>query len=231
MDFVGAAQSGGSIPACAGEPFCYPLYAPACGVYPRVCGGTICRIPQPPGVDGLSPRVRGNRPDDRGNGACRGSIPACAGEPKTPFRIPTAAPVYPRVCGGTPASYPPAGRLPGLSPRVRGNRAGDCARPLVWRSIPACAGEPPGRRKRGPGRRVYPRVCGGTRARPWPAKSCQGLSPRVRGNPAVALGGVGQAGSIPACAGEPITGDYPQPSTAVYPRVCGGTWLGYLSSV
>ena len=30
----------GSIPACAGEPPAQPNCGAACGVYPRVCGGT-----------------------------------------------------------------------------------------------------------------------------------------------------------------------------------------------
>ena len=50
----------------------------------------------------------------------------------------------------------------GLSPRVRGNRVAPGRSPRVWRSIPACAGEP----HRDDGavlrQRVYPRVCGGT---------------------------------------------------------------------
>ncbi len=51
-----------SIPACAGEPA--PSLALHCQqrVYPRVCGGTHGQGPRPAGCDGLSPRVRGNRP-------------------------------------------------------------------------------------------------------------------------------------------------------------------------
>ena len=36
---------------------------PFVAVYPRVCGGTLCRRPLPKRVKGLSPRVRGNRQD------------------------------------------------------------------------------------------------------------------------------------------------------------------------
>ena len=51
----------GSIPACAGEPL-QPV-RPGCmeQVYPRVCGGTECGIQTLARVNGLSPRVRGNR--------------------------------------------------------------------------------------------------------------------------------------------------------------------------
>ena len=51
--------------------------------------------------------------------------------------------------------------------------------------------------------RVYPRVCGGTYPGPASSRKMWGLSPRVRGNPAIAAGG--------------------SPNDAVYPRVCGGT--------
>ena len=51
----------GSIPACAGEPPRLRLAATAFRVYPRVCGGTRFRVRSGPRVQGLSPRVRGNR--------------------------------------------------------------------------------------------------------------------------------------------------------------------------
>ena len=72
-----------SIPACAGEP--RPALAPAqsAGVYPRVCGGT--ELPPVIGIcgQGLSPRVRGNRHRRIFAGGEGGSIPACAGEPRS----------------------------------------------------------------------------------------------------------------------------------------------------
>ena len=59
---------GGSIPACAGEPFPAVRSEAPTRVYPRVCGGT--ERPGEPGhrVTGLSPRVRGNR--ERRTGRC-----------------------------------------------------------------------------------------------------------------------------------------------------------------
>ena len=53
----------GSIPACAGEP---PSTRPTSNdfpVYPRVCGGTAVAFMCLSKCRGLSPRVRGNRPD------------------------------------------------------------------------------------------------------------------------------------------------------------------------
>ena len=55
------------------------------------------------------------------------------------------------------------------------------------------------------------------------ATSSAGLSPRVRGNQFVGVGGVGADGSIPACAGEPDIIRHCDEDYWVYPRVCGGT--------
>ena len=53
-----------------------------------------------------------------------------------------------------------------------------------------------------------------------------GLSPRVRGNPLAGLqqSAVPNEGSIPACAGEPLSLHSRAVGDPVYPRVCGGTW-------
>ena len=66
-------------------------------------------------------------------------------------------------------------------------------------------------------------MCGGTLLRPRIAALAQGLSPRVRGNPAVLLPLPLRPRSIPACAGEPTRTASTAGSCAVYPRVCGGT--------
>ena len=72
-----------SIPACAGEPAVHIQRQPDGEVYPRVCGGTTrgLAMTRPPG--GLSPRVRGNPFRVSLVAADDGSIPACAGEPRT----------------------------------------------------------------------------------------------------------------------------------------------------
>ena len=153
--------------------------------------------------EGLSPRVRGNPPNDRELGPNPGSIPACAGEPPDAGKSYILPKVYPRVCGGTEGVA--AGRFVhiGLSPRVRGNRAleNDEGRPPG--SIPACAGEPDGGAPTVLAWRVYPRVCGGTNVLTRGSFRFEGLSPRVRGNRALENDERGPAGSIPACAGEP----------------------------
>ena len=153
----------GSIPACAGEPTGPVLEDLLDSVYPRVCGGTGTK-PKPPFTStGLSPRVRGE------------PLVADASRP-TPA-------VYPRVCGGTMESSWPAAKSWGLSPRVRGNRIQKTSMARPHRSIPACAGEPAFPCWCTAGRRVYPRVCGGTSVTLTASSSLAGLSPRVRGEP------------------------------------------------
>ena len=177
---------------------------------------------------GLSPRVRGNRPEPAAAPALVGSIPACAGEPYAQLRALQVDSVYPRVCGGTSGALLQRVSALGLSPRVRGNRGHRHRAPCQCGSIPACAGEPC---IAGPSlatKRVYPRVCGGTLTSNVEDGKAGGLSPRVRGNPEKQGDRPNRGRSIPACAGEPCA-YLPRPTaTEVYPRVCGGTRAGQL---
>ncbi len=212
-------------------------------VYPRVCGGTRLFLARSVRRNGLSPRVRGNPNGLLEPEILRGSIPACAGEPPSLVANWCRNGVYPRVCGGTLVRHwdtlksqglSPRVRgtstkllmlfvLMGLSPRVRGNRADGEDDPRHRGSIPACAGEPRGRRRRGRCGRVYPRVCGGTSAGGTFSARIRGLSPRVRGNPPIVAEYSCGRGSIPACAGEPSLSPPRRTARRVYPRVCGGT--------
>ena len=70
-----------SIPACAGEPAPSDSSAIVPVVYPRVCGGTADWYCDPAAMEGLSPRVRGNRYLVHAGLISERSIPACAGEP------------------------------------------------------------------------------------------------------------------------------------------------------
>ena len=177
-------------------------------------------------IRGLSPRVRGNHDGADRSHRNSGSIPACAGEPSSSNPPTKSARVYPRVCGGTVILYPSDPPLEGLSPRVRGNL--QVAAVLNGRngSIPACAGEPSADGRQHSVRGVYPRVCGGTVGPRAACLSPQGLSPRVRGNPRRWPPAAVQSGSIPACAGEPISFSPLGAAPGVYPRVCGGTKAG-----
>ena len=178
-----AGQRLGSIPACAGEPDSAATAWRPSWVYPRVCGGARV-APVAVVVDGgLSPRVRGSPGGDRGSALHRGSIPACAGEPRRPAGTRGPMRVYPRVCGGAHRQSQGRAFGEGLSPRVRGSQAQRQPVAHVIGSIPACAGEPRRRWSTTCGPRVYPRVCGGAADGVRVRVQGEGLSPRVRGSP------------------------------------------------
>ena len=131
-----------SIPACAGEPAPRGWRPGRRQVYPRVCGGTGIGVGITKAIEGLSPRVRGNR---HGHGIRtwrQRSIPACAGEPPSYVAKYAGPEVYPRVCGGPVATLIWHITRQGLSPRVRGNPRALRAGFNIASSIPACAGEP-----------------------------------------------------------------------------------------
>ncbi len=212
----------GSIPACAGEPARPPHRAGPARVHPRVCGGARATTVRAVVVDGPSPRVRGSHRRARRRALDARSIPACAGEPyyiRPRFALYT---VHPRVCGGAVDTY--NGCFPGYgpSPRVRGSHNALRCPSAKHGSIPACAGEPPPpRRPRCPGT-VHPRVCGGARPRFECGTRTRGPSPRVRGSRWPPILETSLLGSIPACAGEPLSLSCSALSLSVHPRVCGG---------
>ena len=212
-----------SIPACTGEP---QGRRPACRwarVYPRVYGGTVHWDRVRAGVDGLSPRVRGNPHHFARVRLREGSIPACTGEPRRPLRSSHSAWVYPRVYGGTDDTAASYLKVLGLSPRVRGNPSMAPPRIASGWSIPACTGEPTPEMLSSDLTKVYPRVYGGTLPGSRTPRRLGGLSPRVRGNPSIFTARAFTAGSIPACTGEPTALRAWPSSTRVYPRVYGGT--------
>ena len=92
-------------------------------------------------------------------------------------------------------------------------------------SIPACAGEPISPSWRYRRRRVHPRVCGGAKFDPAYKDALEGPSPRVRGSRLQKLPQSVTIGSIPACAGEPISRLTISACFRVHPRVCGGALI------
>ena len=192
-------------------------------VYPRGCGGTQIERLERAKASGLSPRVRGNPRPVRETRRYGRSIPAGAGEPGiSGWTVPTTT-VYPRGCGGTPASRGVGRYGRGLSPRVRGNLRDPVDEDDAAGSIPAGAGEPggvlPGVKRRG----VYPRGCGGTKGHYTLTNFLNGLSPRVRGNRTVFLALTTTLRSIPRGCGGTLLNPRNARKGQVYPRGCGGT--------
>ena len=130
--------------------------------------------------------------------------------------------VYPRVGGGAAVSASRNIRREGLSPRGRGSRFNSQLLQVVFRSIPAWAGEPTSRGFRPQAERVYPRVGGGAFLDIRKKPVAKGLSPRGRGSHRMRPGHLTARGSIPAWAGEPGLPHGGRAVLWVYPRVGGG---------
>ena len=191
--------------------------------YPRVCGGTDVQRAAAQVSEGLSPRVRGNPVLLLLGCYVWRTIPACAGEPWGHFYTHGRLGDYPRVCGGTNIAGANEMSSAGLSPRVRGNPFRCSALFSLFRTIPACAGEPTASASGSTRTGDYPRVCGGTILGGRVAHSASGLSPRVRGNPGFSQPNYPSKRTIPACAGEPWARLSGMLAPRDYPRVCGGT--------
>ena len=111
-----------SIPACAGKPEYEPSSGITTRVYPRVCGEALRDALFLELGEGLSPRVRGSHEHGAFTQGTVGSIPACAGKPRSARPWRRGSGVYPRVCGeALTVTWAPV-RWYGLSPRVRGSR-------------------------------------------------------------------------------------------------------------
>ena len=132
-----------------------------------------------------------------------GSIPARTGEPALESVGWPGVRVYPRAYGGTVIEQLDPPVMPGLSPRVRGNRVAPVGGVSLSGSIPARTGEPGWRGRALGASTVYPRAYGGTRARNAAPHTTAGLSPRVRGNLHRVEALTHMKRSIPARTGEP----------------------------
>ena len=199
---------------------------------------------------GLSPRGRGKRTARKASPTKTRSIPAWAGETGPHTRQYRLLQVYPRVGGGNMGKPGRAGNQGGLSPRGRGKRPAATSQVHLARSIPAWAGETPGRTPYPRRNRVYPRVGGGNGVTVPVHWSFEGLSPRGRGKPPTRAKCPPAKRSIPAWAGEtvvlPLCDERLRSIPAwagetytrcsgwecfrVYPRVGGGNASGYGNS-
>ena len=139
----------GTIPARAGEPMKGRSLRLRNGDYPRSCGGTFRRLAAGGPKTGLSPLVRGNQTALLAATGHHGTIPARAGEPRSPAHGQAHEGDYPRSCGGTLWPVVLVAGWAGLSPLVRGNLLKGGYKHERGGTIPARAGEPSSTR-RGP---------------------------------------------------------------------------------
>ena len=150
-----------------------------------------------------------------------GIIPACAGNTRI---IAARCPVsrdHPRVCGEHANTRASPKTLTGSSPRVRGTLESVSCEGEHRGIIPACAGNTAILKSCRFGIRDHPRVCGEHLGCVRVCERVMGSSPRVRGTRFVDDLPVGQAGIIPACAGNTIRVTSSTRSRWDHPRVCG----------
>ena len=220
----------GLSPHMRGNPSLPTCRMPPSRSIPAHAGEPVSHCRRCPSDRGLSPHMRGNLPCQRPRWQPRGSIPAHAGEPHQSTVSVALTQVYPRTCGGTVQRKVQGETQSGLSPHMRGNHDPEADGVPRGRSIPAHAGEPwwPRRTRARP--RVYPRTCGGTTF--WTVLSvvAKGLSPHMRGNPLQVRASLQNIRSIPAHAGEPLTATPGRYVATVYPRTCGGTAMGTMTT-
>ena len=200
-------------------------------VYPRVGGGTPYGSLTVASNDGLSPRGRGNLWAANTAPTFSRSIPAWAGEPQRRVTVMQTWAVYPRVGGGTRATWPAVPSTRGLSPRGRGNLGYTADGGTFCGSIPAWAGEPVAHSACCLLVTVYPRVGGGTPGDIMAMYGGMGLSPRGRGNRIPKTMPWPHRRSIPAWAGEPDLPPSLKRRAEVYPRVGGGTLMAHLQTI
>ena len=171
-----------SIPACAGKPRKLAVSGTVKWVHPRVCGEATPTVRRVPLARGPSPRVRGSRIDVTLDRGALGSIPACAGKPRSCPIARTRRWVHPRVCGEATAASNAAFCCAGPSPRVRGSPDDEPFALCSGGSIPACAGKPPSASIPVMRVWVHPRVCGEATLAVSATQPPPGPSPRVRGS-------------------------------------------------
>ena len=151
---------------------------------------------------GLSPHIRGKRSSRRRPVRSGGSIPAYTGETKTDSWSSRGKRVYPRIYGGNDDFSVSLGGFRGLSPHIRGKRAGYRHSHGHIGSIPAYTGETADDLAAAVLQRVYPRIYGGNIRRYYEEMGIQGLSPHIRGKLLPHGRSVTWRGSIPAYTGE-----------------------------
>ena len=192
------------IPAGAGKPPRSRRRGASTWADPRGRGETSSAMTPFNPVDGRSPRARGNPAPARSTSRCRRPIPAGAGKPWRRSAARALERADPRGRGETLRARQTTSRPPGRSPRARGNHT----YVMEWIAragpIPAGAGKPGRRARRGLGAGADPRGRGETPSPSSDHPRSYGRSPRARGN-LQQRGSLGRlAGPIPAGAGKPV---------------------------
>ena len=190
-------------------------------VHPRACGDNVCGGGLRGARFGSPPRVRGQ---------CQAARSLCYGERFTPARAGTirrrqrvrcAASVHPRACGDNGVPGVTEMFVTGSPPRVRGQYQHSVRGKDDGRFTPARAGTMTSGNVVTVTKAVHPRACGDNHKRRAVERITSGSPPRVRGQLALILLGVGLIRFTPARAGTIPTCRAATSRTAVHPRACG----------
>ena len=150
-------------------------------VHPRACGEHMTSLGSNITTIGSSPRVRGTHHAEQVKSLLDRFIPARAGN--TTIRIVRGRfhAVHPRACGEHMFPDEETARLYGSSPRVRGTHRGGPAEWMLFRFIPARAGNTVPFDLISLISPVHPRACGEHSKLSGQTVPAVGSSPRVRG--------------------------------------------------
>ena len=209
------------IPACAGNTTSLKLNCPIFKDHPRLCGEYFAQIQLHCSYTGSSPPVRGILRKNAVMGYEVGIIPACAGNTAKVQRSGVLRQDHPRLCGEYHHSSPMGekerdhprlcgeyffrsfffkiGR--GSSPPVRGILRSLHSETLLFRIIPACAGN--------------------TVQHIDIVRIVEGSSPPVRGIHNIAPPSIESTRIIPACAGNTEATVFRILCVRDHPRLCG----------
>ena len=208
----------GIIPACAGNTWSATLPAPTVWDHPRMRGEHRLGSPFRPDVPGSSPHARGTRLIEMFVQLFRGIIPACAGNTFTPPTFHTAQRDHPRMRGEHDYTAKAVADYVGSSPHARGTPADQRDSIGTVGIIPACAGNTWRSSLRRFATGDHPRMRGEHFGEICVRVRAQGSSPHARGTRVHACASAGDAGIIPACAGNTflfrldliVDGDHPR---------------------
>ena len=214
-------QTGGIIPAYAGNTFSATPTPTSTGDHPRACGEHVVVELVPCVSLGSSPRMWGTHHTRPVRGRGTGIIPAYAGNTLRKTKRTVRARDHPRVCGEhawfAATSYVAAGS----SPRMRGTLSEVWVFRLLRGIIPAYAGNT---KLSGSSVSVlgdHPRVCGEHDKQGNLPQVGTGSSPRMRGTPRQCVVERVDVGIIPAYAGNTLQAPECLLLDRDHPRVCG----------
>ena len=215
MHGISPALAGNTPPKCRRRPRWWD--------HPRACGEHGLKLTTGGLVAGSSPRLRGTRFRLPPGPACRGIIPALAGNTDDEASLLRSLRDHPRACG---EHFTPAGGVQydrGSSPRLRGTRDGAAGRYSHCGIIPALAGNTSRQPAASNTIGDHPRACGEHVTVPQDAILTAGSSPRLRGTPSASRRSPTVRGSSPRLRGTQrhYTLDYSK--VTIIPALAGNT--------